>query len=56
MKIISPAEQKLRRKKIKIYALSRKKNIIRRNGITIYPEDIENVILQNKNIKDIFAI
>jgi long-chain acyl-CoA synthetase len=43
-------------KKKYLYFLSRKKNIIRRNGITIYPEDIENVILQNTNIKEVAAI
>lgn len=35
-----------------LYFLSRKKNIIRRSGLTIYPEDIENVILQNKNVEE----
>ena len=39
-------------KKNYLYFLSRKKNIIRRNGITIYPEDIENEILKDKNIKE----
>jgi acyl-CoA synthetase (AMP-forming)/AMP-acid ligase II len=43
-------------KKKYLYFLSRKKNIIRRNGLTIYPEDIENVILKNKNIKEAAVI
>ena len=39
-----------------LYFLSRKKNIIRRNGITIYPEDIENTLLRDKNIKELAVI
>lgn len=35
-----------------LYFLSRKKNLIRRSGITIYPEDIEKVFLEDsKNIE-----
>ena len=35
-----------------LYFLSRKKNIIRRSGITIYPEDIEKVFIEEgKNIE-----
>jgi len=37
-------------KKNYLYFVSRKKNIIRRNGITIYPEDIEKSICNNKKI------
>ena len=39
-----------------LYFLSRKKNIIRRNGITIYPEDIENIFLNKKNIEEVAAV
>ncbi len=43
-------------KKNFLYFLSRKKNIIRRSGITIYPEDIENTLLNDKNIKEAAVI
>ena len=36
-----------------LYFLGRKKNIIRRSGVTIYPEDIENIFLNNKNIEEV---
>ena len=39
-----------------LFFLSRKKNIIRRSGITIYPEDIEKIFLQNNSIKEVAAI
>ena len=39
-----------------VYFKSRIKNIIRRSGITIFPEDIEKVFINDKNIKDVAAI
>jgi long-chain acyl-CoA synthetase len=39
-----------------LFFLSRKKNIIRRNGITIYPEDIEKIFLENKKIKQVAVV
>ena len=39
-----------------VYFKSRIKNIIRRGGITIFPEDIEKVFINDKNIKDVAAI
>lgn len=39
-----------------LYFLSRKKNIIRRSGITIYPEDIENIFLKDKKINQIAVV
>ncbi len=39
-----------------LYFLSRKKNIIRRNGITIYPEDLESIFLKHKFIKEVCVI
>ena len=33
-----------------------KKNIIRRSGITIYPEDIENILLNDKKIHEAAVI
>ena len=39
-----------------LYFLGRKKNIIRRSGITIYPEDIENTLLLDKKIKEVAVI
>ena len=39
-----------------LYFLSRKKNIIRRSGITIYPEDIEKLILKDRKIKEVAVI
>ncbi len=43
-------------KKKYLYFLSRKKNIIRRSGITIYPEDIENIFLKDKKIHEVAVI
>lgn len=43
-------------KKNYLYFLSRKKNIIRRSGITIYPEDIENIFLKDKKINQIAVV
>jgi long-chain acyl-CoA synthetase len=43
-------------KKNYLYFLSRKKNIIRRSGITIYPEDIENILLNDKKIHEVAVI
>jgi long-chain acyl-CoA synthetase len=39
-----------------LYFLGRKKNIIRRSGITIYPEDIENIFINDKNIQEVAVI
>ena len=39
-----------------LYFLGRKKNIIRRSGITIYPEDIENILINEKNINEVAVI
>lgn len=39
-----------------LYFVSRKKNIIRRSGITIYPEDIEKVFFNNKKIREVAVI
>jgi len=39
-----------------LYFLSRKKNIIRRAGITIYPEDIENIFLSDKKIHEVAVV
>jgi len=36
-----------------LYFLSRKNDVIRRSGISIYPEDIEKVLLNDKNIKEV---
>jgi acyl-CoA synthetase (AMP-forming)/AMP-acid ligase II len=36
-----------------LYFLSRKNNVIRRSGISIYPEDIEKILLNDKNIKEV---
>jgi len=43
-------------KKNYLYFLSRKKNIIRRSGITIYPEDIENIFLKDKKIYEVAVV
>ncbi len=43
-------------KKGYLYYLGRKKNIIRRSGITVYPEDIENTLLLDKNIKEVAVL
>ena len=43
-------------KKKFLYFKSRTKNIIRRSGITIYPEDIEKVFINVKNIKEVAVI
>ena len=39
-----------------LYFLGRKKNIIKRSGIIIYPEDIENILLNAKNIEEVAVI
>ena len=39
-----------------MYYKSRIKNTIRRNGITIFPEDIEKVFINNKNISDVAVV
>ena len=39
-----------------LYFLSRKANIIRRSGITIFPEDIEGILLNDKKIKEVAVI
>ena len=39
-----------------LYYKSRIKNTIRRNGITIFPEDIEKVFINNKNISDVAVV
>ncbi len=39
-----------------LYFKSRKKNIIRKNGITIYPEDIENNILKDKRVQEVAVV
>lgn len=39
-----------------LYFKSRMKNIIRKSGITIYPEDIEKVFIDDKNIKEVAVI
>jgi len=39
-----------------LYFLGRKKNIIRRSGITIYPEDIENIFINDKNINNVAVL
>ena len=39
-------------KKKYLYYVGRKKNIIRRNGITIYPEDLEKELKKNSRIKE----
>ena len=36
-----------------LFFIGRKKNIKRRNGITIYPEDIEKELTQNQKIKEV---
>jgi len=36
-----------------LYYKSRIRNTIRRNGITIFPEDIEKIFINNKNISDV---
>lgn len=43
-------------KKNYLYFLSRKKNIIRRSGITIYPEDIENIFLKDQKIQEVAVV
>ena len=39
-----------------LFFLSRKKNIIRRSGITIYPEDIENIFLKDSKVKEVAVV
>ena len=36
--------------------LGRKKNIIRRSGFSVYPEDIENIFLNDRNINEVAVI
>ena len=36
-----------------LYFLSRKTTVIRRSGITLYPEDIEKILLNDRNIKEV---
>ena len=33
-----------------LYYLGRKKNVLKISGITVYPEDIEKIVIQNKNV------
>ena len=39
-----------------LYFKSRKINVIRKNGITIYPEDIENNILKDKRVEEVAVV
>ena len=39
-----------------LYYLGRKKNVIKISGISVYPEDIETTVLQNKNISEAAVI
>lgn len=39
-----------------LYFLSRKKYIFRRSGITIYPEDIEKIFLEDKKVKEVAVV
>ena len=39
-----------------LFFLGRKKNIIRRSGISVYPEDIENIFLNDRNITEVAVI
>jgi long-chain acyl-CoA synthetase len=39
-----------------LYFLSRKKNIIRRSGLTIYPEDIESIFLKDGRVDEVAVI
>jgi long-chain acyl-CoA synthetase len=39
-----------------LHFMGRKKNIIRRSGITIYPEDIENIFINDRNINDVAVL
>lgn len=39
-----------------LFYLGRKKNVIKRSGINIYPEDIEGILLKNKSIKEVAVI
>ena len=43
-------------KKNNLFYLGRKKNIFKRSGINIYPEDIENILLRNNKIKEVALI
>ena len=43
-------------KKNNLFYLGRKKNIIKRSGINIYPEDIENILLKYNKIKEVALI
>ena len=40
-------------KKEYLFFVGRKKNIIRRNGITIYPEDLEKELIKSSKIKEV---
>ena len=39
-----------------LFFVGRKKYIIKRSGITIYPEDIENILLNTKNIDEVAVV
>ena len=39
-----------------LFYLGRKKNVIKRSGVNIYPEDIEGILLKNSNIKEVAVI
>ena len=39
-----------------LFFLGRKKNIIRRSGFSVYPEDIENIFLNDRNISEVAVI
>ena len=39
-----------------LFYLGRKKNIIKRSGINIYPEDIENILLKYNKIKEVALV
>lgn len=43
-------------RKNNLFYLGRKKNIVKRSGINIYPEDIENILLKNSKIKEVAVI
>ena len=38
------------------YLFLSRKNIIRRSGITIYPEDIENIFLKDSKVKEVAVV
>jgi acyl-coenzyme A synthetase/AMP-(fatty) acid ligase len=39
-----------------LFYLGRKKNVIKRSGVNIYPEDIEGILLKNSNINEVAVI